>query len=439
MLYLLLIAVLVGLGGLLLYERRALTRARLTHLREAAHLIREALAIKELESARQQWAILQATAPHWEVTHELEVELLRHSGALEQAEEKASLLIANNPSPPLTLFRSRALIRTELGKWGGARRDFEEASPLLQQEGELIPWAEALLALQEPAQAIALLEEFQESPNPLLHSILGQSHAALGEWRAALHHYTIALEGGNLDRQLLDGMGAAYTALGQYTHAIALYRSILQRTPDDLPATIYLCHALEAQGFIGHALMTYRHSHAWEDRHPEVSRQAALTCLHAGRIDEAIEWLEGFAQEEESPTNLLLLLGMSWLQKRKWKEAYSLFSSLAAPPRAEERGRVGLAYLAALGMSREKIDPPPTSPFYQELSAILEARWGNQEKGCQRLRSLIAETEDSSLLLQRQRLLRRLRTQQPLDPSHLPPLQALFPSAFDRSIFNATN
>jgi tetratricopeptide (TPR) repeat protein len=214
---------------------------------------------------------------------------LLQSGQYGAAHAQLELLVAANPTYVEGL-RLLAGTKQALG-------DIAQAEPLLRRALEIEPlWpptltmlAELLLLSGRGAEAVPLLQRAIQgtAPHPRAALLLARHYLDAGQPALALEVATRWCNSGKADIDLSALHVAAYAALGRQSDAMAFYRHLVARAPDNAVATHTLAVALnaaqqpaEAERVAREALLRHRPTAALHHTH-------ALSLLSLERLDEA--------------------------------------------------------------------------------------------------------------------------------------------------------
>jgi tetratricopeptide (TPR) repeat protein len=214
---------------------------------------------------------------------------LLQSGQYGAAHAQLELLVAANPTYVEGL-RLLAGTKQALG-------DIAQAETLLRRALEIEPlWpptltmlAELLLLLGRSAEAVPLLQRAIQgaAPHPRAALLLARHYLDAGQPALALEVATPWCNSGKADIDLSALHVAAYAALGRQSDAMAFYRQLAARAPDNAVATHTLAVALnaaqqpaEAERVAREALLRHRPTAALHYTH-------TLSLLSLERLDEA--------------------------------------------------------------------------------------------------------------------------------------------------------
>jgi tetratricopeptide (TPR) repeat protein len=214
---------------------------------------------------------------------------LLQSGKYGAAHAQLELLVAANPTYVEGL-RLLAGTKQALG-------DIAQAETLLRRALEIEPlWpptltmlAELLLLSGRSAEAVPLLQRAIQgaAPHPRAALLLARHYLDAGQPALALEVATPWCNSGKADIDLSALHVAAYAALGRQSDAMAFYRQLAARAPDNAVATHTLAVALnaaqqpaEAERVAREALLRHRPTAALHYTH-------ALSLLSLERLDEA--------------------------------------------------------------------------------------------------------------------------------------------------------
>ncbi len=214
---------------------------------------------------------------------------LLQSGQYRAAHAQLELLVAANPTYVEGL-RLLAGTKQALG-------DIAQAETLLRRALEIEPlWPPALTMLAEllllsgrSAEAVPLLQRAIQgtAPHPRAALLLARHYLDAGQPALALEVATPWCNSGKADIDLSALHVAAYAALGRQSDAMAFYRQLVARAPDNAVATHTLAVALnaaqqpaEAERVAREALLRHRATAALHHTH-------ALSLMSLERLDEA--------------------------------------------------------------------------------------------------------------------------------------------------------
>jgi tetratricopeptide (TPR) repeat protein len=214
---------------------------------------------------------------------------LLQAGQYGAAHAQLESLVAANPTYPEGL-RLLAGTKQALG-------DVAQAESLLRRALEIDPrWpptlttlAELLLVSGRGTEAVALLQRAIQGapPYPRAALILVRHYLNRGQAALALEVATPWCESGKADADLSALHVAAYAALGRQSEAVAHYRHLVARAPDNPVATHTLAVALNAAQQPAEAERVVRETLARNRPSAALHYTHALSLLSLERFDEA--------------------------------------------------------------------------------------------------------------------------------------------------------
>ena len=217
------------------------------------------------------------------------ISALLQSGHYETAHTQLESLIAANPRY-LEGLRLLAGTKQALG-------DAVQAELLLQRGLEidprstptLIALAELLLLAGRSAEAVPLLQRALQGgvPHPRAALLLARHYLDAGQPASALEVATPWCDSGKADVDLSALHVAAYAALGRLGDAVAYYRRLVARAPDNPVATQTLAVALNAAQQPQEAERVVRHTLSHSRSTAALHYTHARSLLSLERFDEA--------------------------------------------------------------------------------------------------------------------------------------------------------
>jgi YaiO family outer membrane protein len=134
---------------------------------------------------------------------------------------------------------------------------------------------------------------------------------------------------------------------GRTVEALAAYRQIAARNPNDLEARLSIARLHERMGHLDQAESVYRSVLLEDPTRLEAALGVAAALLARNEPEEAIELLETIEQRDPQNVTALTLLGRGYQQAGRTEQAIGYFErALAAAPTEENRLRVEDARLA---------------------------------------------------------------------------------------------
>ncbi|MFZ5691478.1 MAG: tetratricopeptide repeat protein [Pseudomonadota bacterium] len=180
-----------------------------------------------------------------------------------------------------------------------------------------IRYAQALRALGQRAQAVAVLEQSSLSNpnNPAVLGAYGRALADTGRFAQALDVLSRAHTPDQPDWRILSAQGAVLDQMGRHQEARQHYLSALRIAPDEpsVMSNLGLSYALSRN--LPEAESTLRRANAHANREPRVRQNLALVVGLQGRFQEAQEIASADLSPEEAAANLEYLRNMLAAEK----------------------------------------------------------------------------------------------------------------------------
>jgi tetratricopeptide (TPR) repeat protein len=156
--------------------------------------------------------------------------------------ESVTRLVPDSPQHVALLGEARLAA----GDAAGGARDLSRAL-LLAPDGELVRIAlgRAQLMLGRNSEAVETLTPL--APSRERDALLGAAHSALGNWTAAVSAFQVALNEGPPTPELLNGLGWAHLKVGQSREALTVFRRSLAQNSNQ-PAIRRLVTGLQRTG-----------------------------------------------------------------------------------------------------------------------------------------------------------------------------------------------
>jgi Flp pilus assembly protein TadD len=224
--------------------------------------------------------------------------------------------------------RSEAEWRREMEVWGERYR----ANP--GDPDSAIPYAQALRAVGQRAQAAAVLEQ-AAIQNPQHRPLLGAYGRALadnGSYKQALDVLNRSHTPDQPDWRILSVQGAVLDQMGRHQEAQRHYASALRLVPDEpsVLSNLGLSYALSKN--LPQAETTLRRAAARPGAEPKVRQNLALVVGLQGRFQEAETIARGDLSPDEAAANVAYLRQML-SQQTEWTKR-NRGSPLAQSPRS---------------------------------------------------------------------------------------------------------
>jgi Flp pilus assembly protein TadD len=201
---------------------------------------------------------------------------------------------------------SEAEWRQEAQIWGDRYRK----NPADPDAG--IRYAQALRALGQRAQAVAVLEQssIQNPRNTAVLGAYGRALADTGALAQALDVLSRAHTPDQPDWRILSAQGAVLDQMGRHDEARRYYETALKIVPDEpsVMSNLGLSYALSKN--LPAAEETLRRANAYNSREPRVRQNLALVVGLQGRFKEAEEIARADLSPEEAAANLSYLRNM---------------------------------------------------------------------------------------------------------------------------------
>lgn len=309
-----------------------------------------------------------------------------------------------------------------------------EVRSLLNGETEKVLFAQAALSENPKLAFEALQDVLPKSKSGKTWALAGDIACALERYPQAVDYYRNALRFGHNPHQVQLHLAHALRKCGFVEEAIAIFRDILKRDPEDVQATIGFACALQTKGEPHKALSALRTSAAWIKNDPLLTFQTGLIALYLRR-DSLAEECFSLAREKGDFPEAYLFHGYSLEKSKRWEEAEKIYLEMVKVFPEDARGYEAAGFLFAVGLSSSisadqgiliartlhKLKPNRTS---SELLSACEARVGNFEIALKIQESLIALDLDKKDQIRRRQCLRALKRNLPLDDTLVPRLVA---------------
>jgi tetratricopeptide (TPR) repeat protein len=259
-------------------------------------------------------------------------------------------------------------------------------------------------------------------------ALLGDCYFRKENFSEALVFYRKATQKGLIKKQILNQMGHSLRHMKEYDKAIDLFNEILSKDSHCTSSTLGLGACLEALGEYHHALNLYRKSSLWKSKDPIALRQAGVCCLHLKRYRFAEIYLQKSINKGQESLQSYLFLTSSLERQKKWQEAESIYFKLINLFPEHVSGYRGLAWLFGVGlgsnidsttgisMAKKSLNLLNNAVSWEILSAC-EARAGNFLEAHHIQECLSSQNEDRDTRKRRQLAMRSLRKKIPLNGS----------------------
>jgi len=215
--------------------------------------------------------------------------------------------LGNPPPPPTT----EAEWRTALPRYEAAYREKPDDG------ATAVPYAQALRATGQRAQAVAVLEQatIKRPQDKALLGAYGRALAETGKYEQALQVFTRAHSPDMPDWRILSAQGAVLDQLGRYEEARRYYASALKIVPDEpsVLSNLGLSYALSKD--LKKAEATLRKATAQSAAAPRARQNLALVVGLQGRFAEAESIARADLPAEEAAANVEYLKQMLAQQK----------------------------------------------------------------------------------------------------------------------------
>lgn len=355
---------------------------------------------------------------------------LRGSHALDQALH--AITHASRLYPEELLLRlEEGKILLELERPEEALKTFKVCNPILHTESDNITLGIALLRGGFAQQCWEHLEkQLDKTKNSELIALAAETLYILKRYAEAIHLFEYGIELGGHNHRILAQLAHAYRRLGNLAQAEQLYRSLLEKDPGDVEATIGLGRCMEERGEFQKAFFLYQSNHAWEKKDRRLIKQAAVAALHIRKYAYAERYFYELIRRKESSPTLLSYYGYSLERQKKWSQAEQIYLRLIKDYPSKPNGYRGIAWLFGVGLTTSvseeqgvnfahialKLVGDTTS---WEILSAAEARVGNFERAYQIQEGLLEKEGDRVIRQRRQEALRCLRKNHPLNDHHV--------------------
>jgi tetratricopeptide (TPR) repeat protein len=329
----------------------------------------------------------------------------------------------------LRLEEGKVLLELQLPQ--EALSAFQICSPILRQESDVLSLCDALFKAGHMDTAWDLIHKRLDNlSNPPLKVLAAHILSAMGKLIEAIDLYTQAIEAGLKNHDVVIGLASAYRRYGNLQAAENLFKSLLEKDPSDVEATLGLGLCMEERELPAKALHYYQSSHAFEKQDSRLIKQAAFCAVKSHKFAEAEYYFSLLKDSLHLTAHILSYYGYSLERQEKWQEAEQVYIETITRFPSDPNGYRALAWMFGVGLSLTlnkeqgvtygyialKLIPDRTS---WEILSACEARVGNFEKASQILEHLL---QDESVIEKRSRLqaaIRSLRKHHPLDNRHV--------------------
>ncbi|MBU1233623.1 MAG: tetratricopeptide repeat protein [Proteobacteria bacterium] len=254
--------------------------------------------------------------------------LLIKMGKYQGAAQWLRKIIADNPDD----IQDRLL----LARLDVRNNEIEEAIQLYKEIIELTPEDETVLlrlgfiysqqnryneAEKTFRQALA-----QNHESLFAHLYLARLATQKGDYIGAATWYEKALDL-NWSADLAIELAEFFGVLGKYDRVEALYRSVLEQTPDDEQASLGLVHTLLLQDREEDALQELRRLRELSQEPEHIDMIISRLFLRSGKLDEAAEILEPIVQDNES-SEAAYMLAVIRYEKKNFTQALEILQKI---------------------------------------------------------------------------------------------------------------
>ncbi|MCC5832745.1 MAG: tetratricopeptide repeat protein [Chlamydiales bacterium] len=360
----------------------------------------------------------------------LEIQVLRGTRRLREALEKA--VEAARLYPEELLFRmEEGLTLLEMERPKEALEAFRVCAPIMRGEGDLLALAAALNRAGHPTQAFDLLEPWiGKTRNGELFALVGETFFERKRFHEAVRFYRQAIELGHKTHQVTTQLAHAYRRLGNLAESEKIFRTLLEKNPADLTATLGLGMCLQERGHFHKALLIYQSSGVWEQKDPGLLKEAGLCALRIKKYGYAEHYLCEVIQKREPEASLYAHYALALENQNKWQEAEQVYLQLIKLFPSYPHGFRALAWMFGVGIS-QTLSPEQGINFAHialklkndltswEILSACEARVGHYERAYYIQMSLVKKDESREARIRRQQALRNLRKHHPLEGHHV--------------------
>ncbi|HXX29095.1 MAG TPA: tetratricopeptide repeat protein [Myxococcaceae bacterium] len=208
-------------------------------------------------------------------------------------------------------------------------------SPVLLALAVAVPAPPRIAEARRPAVDVAAMHEAMEpgagtfaSAAAYAHFLRARLAHLAGDERRAVDELRLALATDEKDPYLAVALGEAYARLGDWAHAEARARGVLERSPDDFGAQLLLARVLYETHQFPRARAVLRRALALRPREPDPYLLLAEMSLEAGQLDEAMRTVGELADVASEPVGLKRL-GQALMEKGDGARAETLLARAA--------------------------------------------------------------------------------------------------------------
>lgn len=360
----------------------------------------------------------------------IHVQVLRGTRAFEHALKKVS--DAARQYPEELLFRmEEGLILLGMDRANEALAAFKVCAPIMRTESDALALGAALNRAGYHDQALDMLGPWlKTTENGELLALVGEIYYEKNQFHEAVAHAYHAFKAGHQTHKLFVQWAHAYRRLGNLAEAEKIFRRLLDKDATDITATLGLGACMQERGHHHKALLVYQSSGAWEHKDIRLLKEAGLCALHVKKYTYAEHYLRDVMQrcEPEAPTYASYALALEGQQK--WQEAEQIYLRIIQLFPADPSGYRALAWMFGVGLTGTLSNEQglnyahvalnvKNDPVSWEILSACEARVGNFERAYQIQMTLSAQDNDPEARTRRQRALRILRKNHPLEGQHV--------------------
>ncbi len=381
-----------------------------------------------------------------------EIQILRQKKAYNEAYQKVQKAAREFPHDLIFSIEAGKLL-LKLGQPQKALEILQKCSAIIRSESDVYAYASALLQSGYPGQAIEMLEPWlaqampsiPDSTEPLwsdqsshlpgssgigkLFSLAAWAHFELKDFAETINYYTKAIDLGFTSHKLLIQLGHAYRRFGNLQKAEELFKSLLEKDSMDIAALLGLGNCLQERGLYQRALLLYQSGKLWEQKDKRLLLQAGICALNIKKYPYAETYFYELLEIESSP-KVLAYLGYALEKQDKWPEAESSYRRVIETNPSDPNGYRALAWMFGVGLSTTLSQDEAINfahialniapePLTWEILSACEARIGNFKRAYEIQEALSEGDEDRESRQRRQSALRKLRSEAPLNSSHV--------------------
>ncbi len=338
--------------------------------------------------------------------------------------------------------KEKSLLYLEKAHCLEALKQYDKALPLFYKTQDIfldtkdyVAFSRSLLMLFKPKEAKKVLSCVQERLVYFDQKLLmGDICFVLKDYKAALFWLEEALKlCPNFSIDLSKKIGHSCRKLKLYEKSKQIFQVLLEKDPYDFEILFTLGLCEEEQKNYKEALLIYQKSHLWKKKHPVLMRHGGECAFFEKNYFLAKKcFLQLLKQDKLAAQNSFIWVKYAFCLEalREWKQAEEIYTFITKKFPYCIEGYKALSWMYGVGLSTEitlqvglfyaryffKLQKDKTS---LEILSACEARAGNFKRAYEIQSLLMSYDISKEDQKRRQKVLRNLRQNLPLDNEHL--------------------